>query len=75
MIVFLQSFSGEYDNAASHGGSHGMNDPFSGGMNDAGLEGPNKVVFNFISACTAEQGISIQELQNKNRSMSEQQLR
>ena len=52
-----------------------MNDPFSDGMNDAGLEGPNKVVFNFISACTAEQGISIQELQNKNRSMSEQQLR
>ena len=33
-----------------------------GGMNDAGLSGPNKVVFNYISACTTEQGISIDEL-------------
>lgn len=57
------------------GGMQGMSDPFGGGMNDAGLEGPNKVVFNFISACTAEQGISIQELKNRNRNMSEQQLR
>ena len=33
-----------------------------GGMNDAGLSGPNKVVFNYISASTTEQGISIDEL-------------
>jgi len=46
-----------------------------GGMNDAGLSGPNKVVFNIISACTTEQGMSIDELRAKNRNMNEQQLR
>lgn len=50
------------------------NDSF-GGVNDAGLTGSNKVVFNYISACTTEQGISIDELKQKNRGMNEQQLR
>jgi len=55
--------------------NNGGADNFGGGMNDAGLSGPNKVVFNFISACTTEQGISIDELKQKNRNMNEQQLR
>jgi len=52
----------------------GGND-FGGGVHDAGLTGPNKIVFNFISACTTEQGISIDDLKQKNRNMNEQQLR
>jgi len=46
-----------------------------GGFNDAGLTGQNKLVFNYISACTDEQGIDIQALRNKCRGMAEQQLR
>lgn len=48
---------------------------YMGSSNDAGLTGTNKVVFNYISACTSEQGISINELCQKNRNMNEQQLR
>jgi len=51
------------------------NDVYSGGVNDAGLTGQNKVVYNYIASSSAEQGISIQELKNKNRNMNEQQLR
>jgi len=54
----------------------GMADAFGGGgMNDAGLTGSNKVVFNYIGSCSSEEGISIDELKQKNRNMSEQQLR
>jgi len=55
-------------------GNNVMSD-FGGSMNDAGLEGSNKVVFNHIAPCTAEQGISIQQLKEKNRKMGENQLR
>lgn len=51
------------------------NDFGGGGNNDAGLTGTNKVVFNYITACSSEEGISINELCQKNRNMSEQQLR
>ncbi|XP_065667311.1 replication protein A 32 kDa subunit isoform X2 [Hydra vulgaris] len=51
------------------------NDPLGGGFNDAGLTGHNKVVFNYISACTAEQGISIMELKQKTKNIGEVQLR
>ena len=53
------------------------NDMFGGGggVDDAGLTGPNKIVFNYISACTAEQGISITDLKQKNRTMNDNQLR
>jgi len=66
------------NNTQNVGGGFGASsDPFGGGSGvmDAGLTGPNKVVFNFISACTADQGINITELKNKNRNMNEQQLR
>ena len=46
-----------------------------GGVDDAGLSGNNKVVFTHISACAAEQGISINELRAKTRNLNEQQLR
>lgn len=48
---------------------------FGGGTNDAGLTGTNKIVFNYITACTSEEGISVNELCQKNRNLSEQQLR
>lgn len=51
------------------------NDIYGGGVNDAGLTGQNKIVYNYISSCSAEQGISVQELKSKNRNMNEQQLR
>jgi len=51
------------------------NDFNGGGFNDAGLTGDNKVVFNYISSCTTEQGISIDELKQKNRNMNDQKLR
>lgn len=51
------------------------NDNYGGGFNDAGLTGQNKLVFNYISACTDEQGIDIQTLRNKCRNVGEQQLR
>ena len=50
-------------------------DNFGGGYNDAGLTGQNKLVFNYISACTEEQGIHFQSLKNKCRGMQEKQLR
>jgi len=53
----------------------GMVDNFGGGMNDAGLTGANKVVFSYISSCSSEEGISIDDLKQKNRNMNEQQLR
>lgn len=52
-----------------------MGSDFGGGVNDTGLTGNNKIVFNLISACTTEQGISIDELKQKNRNMNDQQLR
>lgn len=54
---------------------NGSNDTFGGGFNDAGLKGQNKLVFNYISSCTDEQGIDIQALRNKCRGMAEPQLR
>lgn len=54
---------------------YNQSNDFGGGMNDAGLTGDNKIVFNFISACTSDQGISIDDLKQKNRNMSEQKLR
>jgi len=50
-------------------------DNFGGGFNDAGLTGQNKLVFNYISACSDEQGIHFQALKNKCHGMAEKQLR
>lgn len=51
------------------------NQPDNYGADDAGLSGPHKIVFTHISACSAEQGISINELRAKTRNMGEKQLR
>lgn len=53
----------------------GQQDNFGGGFNDAGLTGQNKLVFNYISACSDEQGIHFQTLKNKCRGIQENQLR
>ena len=57
------------------GYSNNQANDFDSGVYDAGLTGTNKVVFTHISACRAEQGISIQELHAKTRNLGEQQLR
>jgi len=56
-------------------GGAGQQDNFGGGFNDAGLTGQNKLVFNYISACSDEQGIHFQTLKNKCRGVQEKQLR
>ena len=59
----------------SNAGGGGQADNFGGGFNDAGLTGQNKLVFNYISACSDEQGIHFQALKNKCRGVQEKQLR
>ena len=76
LYIITLLFQGSSGQQATTPQKYGQqNDSFFGGVNDAGLTGQNKVVFNYISACTAEQGISITELRNKNRNMNDQQLR
>jgi len=75
----LKKVSGGAGMLSGAGKQQGMVDAFGGGgggdMNDAGLTGANKVVFSYISSCTSEQGISIEELASKNRNMNNNQLR
>lgn len=55
--------------------NYGISSAYGLSTNDAGLTGPHKTVFNYISSCIAEQGISVDELQKKNHNLNEQQLR
>jgi len=61
-------------NQGNQGG--GINDVFSGnGVQDAGLSGTNKLVYNHITNCQSDEGISIFDLKAKVRNINDGTLR
>ena len=61
-------------NQGNQGG--GINDVFSGnGVQDAGLSGTNKLVYNHITNCHSDEGISIFDLKAKVRNINDGTLR